>query len=341
MKLYTTCQGPGAVGMRRRDFLGALVGTAAVWPLAARAQQQAVPVVGFLSGRSLASDSDLVAVFRQALTEAGYVNGQNVAIEFRWADGQLDRLPELAAELIERKVSVIFAGASDVAAGALRVAAATVPVVFATGSDPVAAGLVASLNRPGGNLTGVTVITAALWPKRLEILRELISPTPLIALLVNPNNLTATQARRELNAAARKIGQDVVLLDASAESEFETAFATLAENRASALVVSDDALFTNRRAVLVALAARHAVPAIYGRREFATAGGLMSYGASTLDQYYQSGVYVGRILKGAKPADLPFLQPTKFELAINLKTAKALGLNVPNTLIGRADEVID
>ena len=315
--------------MRRRDFLGAFVGTAAAWPLAARAQQQAMPVVGFLSGRSLASDSDLVAVFRQALTETGYVNGQNVAIEFRWADGQLDRLPELAAELIERKVSVIFAGASDVAAGALRVAAATVPVVFATGSDPVAAGLVASLNRPGGNLTGVTVITAALWPKRLELVRELISPTPLIALLVNPNNLTATHARRELNAAARRIGQDVVLLDASAEGEFEAAFATLAEKRASALVVSDDALFTNRRAVLVALAARHAVPAIYGRREFAAAGGLISYGASTVDQYYQSGLYVGRILKGAKPADLPFLQPTKFELAINLKAAKALGLTSP------------
>src|SRR6478752_3200729 len=326
--------------MRRRDLIKAAALVAA-WPLAARAQQQAMPVVGFLSGRSLASDSDLVAVFRQALTEAGYVNNQNVAIEFRWADGQLDRLPELAAELIERKVSVIFAGASDVAAGALRVAAATVPVVFATGSDPVAAGLVASLNRPGGNLKGVTVITAALWPKRLELLRELISPTPLIALLINPNNLTATHARRELNAAARRIGQDVLLLDASAEGEFEAAFATLAEKRASALVVSDDALFTNRRAVLVALAARHAVPAIYGRREFAAAGGLMSYGASTVDQYYQSGVYVGRILKGAKPADLPFLQPTKFELAINLKTAKALRLNVPNTLIGRADEVID
>src|SRR6478609_6498228 len=326
--------------MRRRDFL-TVVSAAAAWPLAAHAQQSAVPVVGFLSGRSLASDSKLLAVFTRALNEAGYVNGQNVAIEFRWADGQLGRLPELAAELIERKVSVIFAGASDVAAGALRVAAATVPVVFATGSDPVAAGLVASLNRPGGNLTGVTVITAALWPKRLELLRELISPTPLIALLINPNNLTATHARRELNAAARRIGQDVLLLDASAEGEFEAAFATLAEKRASALVVSDDALFTNRRAVLVALAARHAVPAIYGRREFAAAGGLMSYGASTVDQYYQSGVYVGRILKGAKPADLPFLQPTKFELAINLKTAKALRLNVPNTLIGRADEVIE
>jgi putative tryptophan/tyrosine transport system substrate-binding protein len=326
--------------MRRREFI-AFVGGALGWPLAAHAQQSAMPVVGFLSGRSLASDSDLVAMFSRALNEAGYVNGQNVAIEFRWADGQLDRLPELAAELIERKVAVLFAGASDVAAGALRVAAATVPVVLATGSDPVAAGLVASLNRPGGNLTGVTVITAALWPKRLELLRELVSPTPLIGLLVNPNNLTATPARRELNAAARRIGQDVVVLDASTEGEFEAAFATLVDKRASALVVSDDALFTNRRAVLVALAARHAVPAIYGRREFAAAGGLVSYGASTVDQYYQSGVYVGRILKGAKPADLPFLQPTKFELAINLKTAKALGLSVPNTLIGRADEVID
>ena len=194
-----------------------------------------MPVVGFLSGRSLASDSDLVAVFRRALNEAGYVDGQNVAIEFRWADGQLDRLPELAAELIERKVAVIFAGASDVAASALRVAAATVPVVFATGSDPVSARLVASLNRPGGNLTGVTVITATLWPKRLELLRDLISPAPLIALLINPNNLTAAPARRELNAAAREIGQDVIVLDASVEGDFGAAFATLAEKRAARL----------------------------------------------------------------------------------------------------------
>ena len=326
--------------MRRREFL-MVVGSAAAWPLMARAQQSAVPVVGFLSGRSLASDSHLVATFSRALNEAGYVNGQNVAIEFRWADGQLNRLPELAAELIERKVTVLFAGASDVAAGALRVAAATVPVVFATGTDPVAAGLVASLNRPGGNLTGVTVITNALWPKRLELLRELISPTPLIALLVNPNNLTATAARRQLNDATRKIGQDMVVLEASTEGEFEAVFATLAQKSAGALVVSDDALFANRRSVLVALAARHAIPAIYGRRDFAEVGGLISYGASVADQYYQSGVYVGRILKGAKPSDLPFLQPTKFELTINLKTAKALGLTVPAPLLARADDVID
>ena len=326
--------------MRRRDFL-TVVSAAAAWPLAAHAQQSAVPVVGFLSGRSLASDSKLLAVFTRALNEAGYVNGQNVAIEFRWADGQLNRLPELAAELIERKVAVLFAGASDVAAGALRVAAATVPVVFATGSDPVVAGLVASFNRPGGNLTGVTVFSVALELKRLELVRELISPTPLIALLINPNNLTATTARRELNEATRRIGQDVVMLEASTEGEFEAAFATLTQKGASALVVSDDALFANRRSALVALAARHAIPAIYGRREFPEAGGLMSYGASIVDQYYQSGVYVGRILKGAKPADLPFLQPTKFELAINLKTAKTLGLAVPAPLIARADEVID
>jgi len=326
--------------MRRRDFLTA-VGTAAAWPLMARAQQPPMPVVGFLSGRSLASDSHLVATFSRALNEAGYVNGQNVAIEFRWADGQLNRLPELAAELIERKVTVLFAGASDVAAGALRVAAATVPVVIATGSDPVAAGLVASFNRPGGNMTGVTVFSVALELKRLELLRELISPTPLIALLVNPNNLTATAARRQLNDATRKIGQDMVVLEASTEGEFEAVFATLAQKSAGALVVSDDALFANRRSVLVALAARHAIPAIYGRRDFAEVGGLISYGASVADQYYQSGVYVGRILKGAKPSDLPFLQPTKFELTINLKTAKALGLTVPATLLARADDVID
>jgi len=327
--------------VRRREFITLVGGAAAGWPLGARAQQPPMPVVGFLSGRSLASDSHLVATFSRALNEAGYVNGENVAIEFRWADGQLNRLPELAAELIERKVAVLFAGASDVASGALRVAAATVPVVIATGSDPVAAGLVASFNRPGGNLTGVTVFSVALELKRLELLRELISPTPLIALLINPNNVTATAARRQLNDATRGIGQDMLVLEASTEGEFEAVFATLAQKRAGALVVSDDALFANRRSVLVALAARHAIPAIYGRRDFAEAGGLISYGASVADQYYQSGVYVGRILKGAKPSDLPFLQPTKFELAINLMTAKALGLTVPAPLLARADDVID
>jgi putative ABC transport system substrate-binding protein len=326
--------------VKRRDFF-TLLGGAATWPLAARAQQAGMPVAGFVSGRSLSSDSDLVAAFLRALKEAGYVNGQNVAIEFRWADGQLDRLPEMVAGLVERKVAVIFGGAADVAAGALRVAAATVPVVFATGSDPVAARLVASLNRPGGNLTGVTVITNALWPKRLELVRELISQTPLIAFLVNWNNANHAPAMRELSAAASRLGQEVMALNASAETDFEVAFATLTERRASALVVSDDALFTNSRVTLAALAARHAVPAIYGRREYVEAGGLISYGASTLDQYYQSGVYVGRILKGSKAADLPFLQPTKFELTINLKVAKALSLDVPAPLLARANEVIE
>jgi putative ABC transport system substrate-binding protein len=327
--------------MRRREFISLLGSAAAAWPMAAWAQQPTMPVVGFLSGRSLASDADLVAVFRRALGESGFVEGQNVAIEFRWADGRLDQLPALAAELIERKVAVLFAGASESLSSALRVAAASVPVVFATGTDPVAANLIASLNRPGGNLTGVTVITAALWPKRLELLRELISPTPVIALLVNPNNVNTIPAIRELNDAARKIGQDVVVLDADAEREFEPAFASLTAKRASALVVADDALFAGRRARLIDLAARHAVPAIYGRREYPDAGGLISYGASTVDQYYRSGLYVGRILKGARPAELPFLQPTKFDLVLNLKTAKALSLSVPPSLLARADEVIE
>jgi putative ABC transport system substrate-binding protein len=327
--------------VRRREFIALLGGAVVAWPMAARAQQPTTPVVGFLSGRSLASDADLVAVFRRALGESGFVEGQNVAIEFRWADGRLDQLPALAAELIERKVTVLFAGASESLSSALRVAAASVPVVFATGTDPVAANLIASLNRPGGNLTGVTVITAALWPKRLELLRELISPTPVIALLVNPNNINTIPAIRELNDAARKIGQDVVVLDADAEREFEPAFASLTAKRASALVVADDALFAGRRARLIDLAARHAVPAIYGRREYPDAGGLISYGASTVDQYYRSGLYVGRILKGARPAELPFLQPTKFELVLNLKTAKALSLTVPPSLLARADEVIE
>ena len=326
--------------MRRREFIAAL-GSAAVWPLAARAQSPAMQVVGFVSGRSLGSDGFLVEGFRRGLRENGFTEGQNLALEFRWADGQLNRLPALAAELIERKVAVLFAGAAETAMGALRVASAIVPVVFATGSDPVQNGLVASFNRPGGNLTGVTVITNTLWPKRLELLRELLPTTPLIALLINPTNLAHLSASRELHDAARKVGQDVLVLPASAEADFETNFAILVEKRASALVVSDDALFTNRRDVLAALAARHAVPAIYGRREFPNAGGLMSYGASTLDQYYQCGIYVGRILRGAKPADLPFLQPTKFELTLNLRVAKALGLTVPPSLLARADEVIE
>src|SRR6516165_1788721 len=284
--------------VRRREFITLLGGTAVGLPLAAGAQQSSMPVIGFVSGRSPDSDAYLVEGFRRGLRENGFTEGQNVTLEFRWADGRLDRLPAMTAELIERKVDVLFAGAADVAAGALRVASAIVPVVFANGSDPVETGLVASFNRPGGNLTGVTVITNTLWPKRIELLRELLPTTPLIALLVNPTNLAHLSATRELNDAARKPGQEVLILPASVEADFETTFAALVEKRASALVVSDDALFTNRRDVLAALAARYGVPAIYGRRDFAIAGGLMSYGASPLDQYYQSGAYVGRILRG-------------------------------------------
>jgi len=326
--------------LRRREFITVLA-SAAAWPLAARAQQAAMPVIGFLSGRSLDSDGYLVAAFRQALNESGFVEGRNLLIEFRWADGRLDRLPLLAAELVERKVAVVFVGAADVASGAIKIVAATLPVVFATGSDPVALGLVQSFNRPGGNLTGVTVITAALWPKRLELLRELLVATPLVAVLVNPNNPTEEPATRELHAVARNIGQDIIVLNARTERDFETAFATLVEKRATVLIVADDALFANRREVLVALSARHSMPTIYGRREYVAAGGLVSYGASTIDQYRQSAVYVGRILKGDKPADLPFLQPTKFELVINLKTARALGLQIPDKLLALADEVIE
>jgi putative ABC transport system substrate-binding protein len=247
----------------------------------------------------------------------------------------------LAADLVQRKVAVIFAGAADVHVGALQVAAATTPLVLATGGDPVALGVVDSLSRPGGNLTGVTVISAALWPKRLELLGQLINRTNVIALLVNPSNATAFPATRELEAAASGFGQTVIVLNTRTESDFGAAFETLVGQRAGGLVVSDDALFQNSRETLVALAARHRVPTIYGRREYAETGGLISYGASTTDQYRQSGIYVGRILKGAKPADLPFLQPTKFELVINVKTAKALGLEIPPALIAIADEVIE
>jgi len=326
--------------MRRREFI-TLVGTAAMLPLAARAQRPALPAVGFLSGRSLASDAHLAAAFRQGLSETGHVDGQNVAIEFHWADSQLERLPALAADLVRRQVAVIFAGAVDVQILALKAAISTIPVVFATGGDPVELGLGASFNRPGGNATAVTVLTDALWPKRLELLRELSAPATAVALLVNPDRPQSPGAVRDLQAAARGIGQSVLVLNARTEADFDGAFATLKREGAGALIVSDDAIFMNRREKLVALAAQHAVPAIYGRREYPAAGGLMSYGASTADQYRQSGIYAGRILKGDKPADLPFLQPTKFELIINLKTAKALGLTVPLIMQMTADEVIE
>jgi ABC-type uncharacterized transport system substrate-binding protein len=326
--------------MRRREFI-TLVGGAAAWPLAARAQQPAMPTIGFLSGRAAASDAHLVTAFRQGLREAGYVDGTNVTIEFRWADIQFDRLPELASDLVRRQVAVLFAGAVDVRIRDLKAAISTTPIVFATGGDPVELGLVTSLNRPGGNVTGVTIITTELWPKHLDLLRKLTGENRLVALLVNPDNASTESAIRRVQAAARDIGQSVLVLNVATEREFDRAFTTLTHERAGALLVAVDALFTNRREQIVGLAARHAVPAIYGRSEFAAAGGLVSYGANPLDQYRQSGRYVGRIVSGAKPADLPFLQPTKFELVINLRTAKALGLEIPPTLLALADEVIE
>ncbi len=327
--------------MRRRDVLGFLGGAAAAWPLATGAQQPAMPVVGFLSGRSVASDAHLVKAFRDGLSETGYVEGSNVAIEFRWAEGDAERLMPFAADFVARRVAVVFAGAVDRGIRELKTALATIPAVYAVGGDPVALGITASIARPDGNATGMTVMTAALWPKRLELLRELIGQTHLVAVLVDPANATAAVAMKEVETAARDVDQQIIRVDAGAETEFDTVFATMARERASALLVFDDPVFINGRKKLIALASLQAVPAIYGRREYPADGGLASYGASIVDQYRQCGLYVGRILAGAKPAELPFLQPTRFELVINLKTAKALGLRVPTALLVASDEVIE
>ena len=325
----------------RRNFITTLGGAAVTWPLAARAQQPAMSVIGFLSGRSLASDAHLVAAFRQGLNENGYVVDRNVKIEFRWAEGQFDRLRALAADLVGRQVAAIFAGGLDIDIRAVRTAITTTPIVFATGGDPVELGLVASFNRPGGNATAVTVIAAALLPKRLELLRELVVSSTVVAVLVNPNDANAASSTRDVQVAARTLGLQVRVVHAGTERDFDTAFATLVNAGANALLVTTNALFINQREKLVALAARYAVPAIYDRREFPAVGGLMSYGASIIEQYRQSGVYIGKILRGVKPADLPVLQPTKFELVINLQTARMLGIAVPPTLLSTADEVIE
>ena len=327
--------------MKRRQFITLLGGTAVAWPLAARAQQAAIPVIGFLSGRSLASDAPLVDAFRRGLNESGYVEGHNVAIEFRWADGRFDRVLALASNPVDRKVGVIFAGGLDVKIREVRRAISSTPIVFATAGDPVELGLVASLNRPRSNATGVTLISAALWPKRLELLHE-VTPATTIALLVNPTDPNAEPTTVDVQAAARALGLQLHVLRAGNEHDFAPAFAELLLRKdIGALLVTSNALFNNRREELVSLAALHTIPAIYDRREFPADGGLMSYGASNIDQYRQSGIYVGQILKGEKPADLPVEQPTKFELVINLKTAKALGLQIPDKLLALADEVIE
>jgi putative ABC transport system substrate-binding protein len=326
--------------MRRREFISFL-GGATVWPLGARAQQAPMPVVGYMGARSADDSVRLVAAFRQGLAETGYVEGRNVAIEFRWADNQNDRLAALAADLVRRQVTVIIA---DSTPGALtaKAATATIPIVFSMGSNPVELGLVASLNQPGGNLTGVTNLNVEVGPKRLELMHELVPTATVVALLVNPTSpILAEVTAKDLRAAARTLGLEIRVLEASTERELDTAFATLVQLQAGALVIGPDAFFDNRSEQLAALAIRHAVPTIYQYREFAAAGGLMSYGGIYTDPFRQAGVYTGRILKGEKPADLPVQQSTKVELVINLKTARALGLNFPRTLLGRADEVID
>ncbi|MFL5029066.1 MAG: ABC transporter substrate-binding protein [Xanthobacteraceae bacterium] len=326
--------------MRRREFILAL-GGAAAWPLPLSAQQPAMPVVGFLNTASPAPFNHLVAAFRSGLEEAGFVEGRNVALEFRWADGRYERLPALAAELVQRSVAVLATSGGDPALLAARAATTTIPIVFLIGSDPVELGYVASFNKPGGNLTGVHQLTAMLGAKRLGLLREVAPRAALMGVLINPSFPPAAAMLKDAEKAAASLGIRVLALNATTESEFEPAFSTLAREQASALLIGADPFFNSRRDLLVALAARYRVPTIYEFREFALAGGLMSYGTSLSDSYRQAGNYAGRLLKGARPAELPIVQSSKFELVVNLKTAKALGLEVPPGLLTAADEVIE
>jgi ABC-type uncharacterized transport system substrate-binding protein len=323
----------------RREFISLLGGAAAAWPLAARAQQPLMPVIGFLRSTSLAFSVPMVAAFRQGLTAAGFNEGQNVAIEYRFADNQLGRLPGLVAELISLPVTVIVANVA--AALAAKAATTTVPIVFATGSDPVVDGLVASLNRPGGNVTGVSFVSGLLGTKRLDMLRQLVPAAATMAMLVETDTLEARIERRDVELAAQALGQQLIIAPVSSEGEFDGAFTSIVGRGAKALLVGTGPFLTSNRERVVALAARHAIPAVYALREFVVVGGLMSYGASIAEAYRQAGIYAGRVLKGEKPADLPVMQSTKFELVINLKTAKALGLDVPTTLLTTADEVIE
>ena len=326
-------------GIRRRDFVILLGGgRAAAWPLAARAQ--VMPVIGFLNAASLDEYRPMVDAFHRGLQEAGYIDGQNATIEYRWAEGQYDRLPSLAADLVQQKVTVIAATTTP-AALAAKAATSTVPIVFTTGSDPIKLGLVASLRRPGGNMTGSTQLSVEVGPKRLELVHELFPGATTVALLVNPANPLAAAVSKDLQAVADTLGVRLHVLHASTEADFEAAFATVAQLRVALVIGSADPLFGIHAAQLGSLALRHNVPAIYFRREFAAAGGLMSYGGSIADTYHLAGVYTGRILKGEKPADLPVVQSTKVELILNLKTAKALGITVPLPLSGRADEIIE
>ena len=329
--------------MNRREWILLLGGgvTTAAWPLATRAQQKAMPVIGYLGAGSPGPWAPLVAAVQQGLSDTGYIEGQNLAIEYRWAEDRYDRLPALAADLVGRKVDLIVAIGGPASALAAKNATATIPIVFSSVGDPVAEGLVASLARPGGNVTGFSNIGTELAPKRLELLSELVPQARVIALLVNPNNTAHEGLARDVQEAARTKGVQLPILKAATESEIDAAFASLVQLHAGALLIGSDPFFFARREQLLALESRHAVPAIYWRREFAASGGLISYGPSFPAMYRQAGIYAGRILKGEKPADLPVQQPTIFELVINLKTAKALGLTVPQSILARADEVIE
>jgi putative ABC transport system substrate-binding protein len=326
--------------MKRREFITLLGGAAAAWPLAAPAQQPAMPVIGFLHSASPAPFVRLIAAFREGLSENGYVEGRNAAIEYRWAEGQYDRLPALAADLVAHQVAVLVA-LGPAASLVAKDATTTIPVVFSTGDDPVKVGLVTNLNRPGGNVTGVHIFTGELEPKRLGLLSQMVPKARLIAFLVNPGSPQLETLVKDAQTAASAIDRQILVVSASGESDFEAAFATIAQRRAGALLVANDIFFNSMRDILVGLAARYRVPAIYEFREFVAAGGLMSYGTSLTDVYRQAGTYAGKILKGIKPADLPVFRLTRFEFVLNLKTAKVLGIDVPPGLSAMADEVIE
>jgi putative tryptophan/tyrosine transport system substrate-binding protein len=327
--------------MRRREFLILIGAAATFWPRAPRAEQPAMPVIGFLSTALADPSAHLVAGFRRGLQDAGLVEGRDATVEYRWAEGQYDRLPQLAADLVRRQVAVIVTVGGEPSAAAAKAATATIPIVFNTGSDPVKLGLVSSLARPGGNATGVNIFTTELVEKRLSLLRELVPAATSIALLLNPNFAPAVVNAAESEAVARAIGRTVTIFNASSDAEIETAFAKIVQARSGALVVGADPFFHSRRGLIVALASRHAIPAIYEWREFTEAGGLISYGTSLVEGYRQQGIYAGRILKGEKPSDLPVVQLSKFELVINLNAAKGLGLIVPPGVLAIADDVIE
>jgi putative ABC transport system substrate-binding protein len=325
----------------RRTFIGLLSGAAAAWPLPARAQQPAMPVVGFLSARSPAEAGSVLAAFRQGLGQTGYFEGKNVTIEYRWAEGQYDRLPGMAAELVARQVAVIAATGGEPSGLAAKAATTTIPVVCTLGGDAVEAGLVAHLNRPGGNITGVTIIGVEMGPKRVELAHQLVPNASALAMLINSKFPMALAEMRDMQAAARSLGLEITVVDASGESEIDAAFATLVRHKVGALIINTDPLLLGQREQIVQLAAGHKIPTLYFLREFVDAGGLMSYGPNIHNGYRQAGIYVGRILRGEKVSELPVVQPTKFDLVINLRTARTLGLEIPTILLVRADEVIE